>query len=348
MSPLENLLDRLFTRRRWIIHVVFWMLVLAFYSVFFGRQNSNYLQTFFFVAMLLPVTVGTTYCVNYFLVPRFLLKEKYMLFILYFFYSLVISVFLEMMMVVLTFIFLAEHKIRNMSPASIDVFLLLTALLTVVFLSLAVKLLLHWRTSKEGYQRLMREKLEAELKFLKTQLHPHFLFNTLNNLYYLTTEKSERAPGAILQLSEILDYVMHGSRDVYVPVEKEWRQVRNYIDLELLRYEDRLRIDAQISPNTDGYTIAPMMLITLVENAFKHGVMRTSGKAWIKMDVKCEDEAVKIVVSNGRGQGASKNGIGLTNLRNQLGLLYPSRHTLLIDGTDNEFKVELILSGKRQ
>lgn len=259
MYRLGNLIDYLFSRQRWVIHVFFWLLVLMFYVIFFGHKNSNYLLTFFFVGLLMPVTIGATYFLNYYLVPRFLMKERYGFFLLYFIYTLLGSLFLEMMIAMFTFIIMAEVKIKDMSPASVDVIFFLTSLLMVVFFGVAIKMLLHWRKSKEDYQKLMRDKVEAELKFLKVQLNPHFLFNTLNNLYYLTTEKSEKAPQAILQLSEMLDYVMHSSKSVFVPLEKELKQVANYIALELLRYEDRVRVDTAMAGQPEGKMIGPMI-----------------------------------------------------------------------------------------
>ncbi len=129
MNRLESFLDYLFSRQRWVIHVFFWLLILAFYVVFFGRKNSNYLQTFFFVGLLMPVTIGTTYFLNYYLVPRYLMKERFGFFLLYFVYTLIGSLFMEMMISMLTFIVMAEIKITDMSPASIDIFFLLTSLL---------------------------------------------------------------------------------------------------------------------------------------------------------------------------------------------------------------------------
>ena len=347
MIRLEKLIDQIFTRHRWTVHVLFWILIVALYSVFFGRQNNNYLQTFFFVGLLIPVVAGTTYFLNYYLVPRYLLKERYLPFLVYFVYTLIFSVFLEVMIMVLTFVLLAEWQIRNMSPASIDIFFLTTSLLMVVFLGVAIKLLLHWRKSKEDYQKLMHEKVEAELKFLKIQLNPHFLFNTLNNLYYLTSEKSEKAPKAILQLSEMLDYVMQSGKSVVVPLERELKQVENYIGLEMLRYENRIQVDFKTAPNLDGWTIAPMILITLVENAFKHGVMKVAGQSWISIVITDSAAHLLISIRNSRKNPVAGNGIGLSNLRNQLDLVYGEKYRLNIDDTNlHEFAVTLTLTGR--
>lgn len=341
MTRLEKTIDNLFIHRRWVIHCVFWMIILVLYVILFGRQNSNYIQTLFFVGLLMPVTIGTTYFFNYFLVPRYLMKERYGFFLLYFFYTLIVSVFLEGVIMIITFILIAEFQIKNMSPASIDFFFLFSSLLMVVFLGISIKMLLHWRESKEDYQKLMREKVESELNFLKVQLNPHFLFNTLNNLYYLSTEKSDKTPQAILQLSEMLDYVMSSSKVGDVPLVEELKQVDNYIGLELLRYEDRVRIERTITGHVDGCRIGPMLLITLIENAFKHGVMKVSGKSWIKFAVDAQVRQLTISISNSRGK-TSGNGIGLDNLRSQLDLLYGREYSMRIDTIKpDEFSVNL-------
>lgn len=343
MSSIEKFLDYLFTNHRWLVHSVYWLLVLVLYVLFFGRQNSNYLQTLFFVGLLMPVTVATTYFLNYFLLPRFLLKDQYFRFILYFLYTLVASIFLELMMVVITFIFLAEVNIRNMTPASVDTFFLMTSTLMVAFFGMAVKLLLHYKRSKEKLEQARHEKMMAELKFLKAQLNPHFLFNTLNNLYYLTIEKSDRAPEAVLHLSEILDYVLNASKVDFVPFEREWKQVQNYIALESLRYEDRVQVSVSLHTPAEQNRIAPMVLLTLVENAFKHGVMQVAGKSWIVLNVRNTPGEINIHISNSQRVSSSGHGIGLNNLRNQLDHIYSDQYTLTIEdkASEEQFAVNL-------
>jgi two-component system LytT family sensor kinase len=348
MNRLEKFIDHLFTHKRWAVHVLFWMLILFLYVVFFGRKNSNYIQTFFFVGLLMPVTVGATYFLNYYLVPRFLMKERYAFFLLYFIYTLIAAIFLEMVVAMLTFIVMAEIQIKNMSPASFDVFFLLVSLLMVVFLGVSIKLLLHWRQSKEDYHKLMRDKTDTELKVLKAQLNPHFLFNTLNNLYYLALEKSDKTPKAILQLSDMLDYVMRTSKSVRVPLEDELKQVDNYIGLELLRSEDRVSVETVISGKVEECTIGPMILITLIENAFKHGIMKMAGMSWIKLSVDSSAERMIISVSNSWKAKAPGNGIGLENLRRQLNLLYGEEFQLFIESNrPDEFAVNLTILDAR-
>jgi len=276
-------------------------------------------------------------------VPRYLMRDRFGIFLLYLIYTLIAFLFLEMMISMITFIVIAEVRIKNMSPASFDFFFLLTSLLMMVFLGIAIKIILHWRKSKEDYQKLMRDKVETELKFLKAQLNPHFLFNTLNNLYYLSTEKSDKAPQAILALSEILDYVLHAGKSVLVPLREELKQVDNYIALELLRYEDRVSIETNYSGDLDRHKIGPMILITLIENAFKHGVMPVAGKAWINFRVECKEYSVVISMSNSTQVKVSGSGIGLANLKSQLNYLYNDNFVLTVNRESAEFLVKMEL-----
>lgn len=343
MNKEQPFAGYVFERQRWVVHVLFWLVVLAFYVVFFGRRNSNYIQTFFFVGLLMPVTIATTYFLNYYLIPRYLMRERYRLFLLYFLYTLVASLYFEMMIAMLTLIVMAELNIREMSPASFDMFFMLTSLLMVVFFAMGIKMMLHWRTTERDHQRLMSDKIAAELKFLKGQLNPHFLFNTLNNLYYLSTQKSDKTPKAILQLSEILDYVMNSGKTVFVPLERELREAENYIALEMLRYEGRVKTEFIVDGETTAHVIGPMILITLIENAFKHGVMQSTQASWIKIYVACDEKGVVISICNSVGNILPGKGIGLENLRSQLNYLYEGRHSIAIEDKGESFGINLVL-----
>jgi LytS/YehU family sensor histidine kinase len=344
MIAVGRMIDAVFSRHRWVLQVVFWLFVLLWYGVYFGRQNSNYLQTLFFVGMLLPVTIGASRFLNYYLVPVFLLRERYGFFALYFLYTVIGVLFLELIIVFVTFAIIAEWNVTQMSPASIDVFFLLGSLLTVIFLGLAVKLLLHWRKSQDEYHELLLTKAQEELKLLRSQLNPHFLFNTLNNLYYLTTQRSEKAPEAILQLSEMLDYVLYSGKADFVPLEEEWKQVQNYIGLKLLHYEERLNVDSRVTGDIQRCTVAPMMLLTLIENAFKHSVMKEAGTAWIRVVMHCAKDKLEISVTNSCRNKKGGGGIGLQNLRRQLNILYRDKHVLRInEDLKDQYQVELSL-----
>lgn len=327
MIRLELLIDQLY-KQRWPLHVFFWTVIVFLYVLFFGRQSSNYQQTLLLVSLLMPITIGASYFLNYRLVPNYLLKGYYKKFIAYFIYTILASVYAEMLIVIFIFISLAEVKVGNMTPASIDIFFLLLALLMAVLLAGAIKLFKHWIESKERNQKLIKEKAEAELKFLKTQLHPHFLFNTLNNLYFLATQKSERTPTAILALSEILDYVLNSGKRKFVSLAEELQQVENYIALELLRYEDRVEIKSSVTGSGHTVELPPLVIISLIENAFKHDVLPNAGKASIEWRVQIGNKQLEIYVSNSCKNRGDQRGIGLDNLRNQLDLLYGDAYSL--------------------
>jgi hypothetical protein len=347
MNRLITWLDDIIIKKRWILHVAFWLATLLLYSIFFGRRNNNFLLTLFFVGLLMPVVVASTYFFNYYLIPRFMIRGRYFLFLLYSVYTILSALFLEIMVALLTFLVMAELRIQNMSPASVDIFFLLASFLLVLFLGVAIKMVSHWRQSKTDYQALMLEKIEMELRFLKAQLNPHFLFNTLNNLYFLSTEKSEHAPKAILALSEILDYVMRSGKKVFVPLTSELKQVENYIALELLRYEDRVQISWNVTGNIDQQEIGPMIVITLIENAFKHGVMPVTGKSFIGISLNAHENQIDISVRNSNHHTQTGNGIGLLNLKSQLDHLYHNKYKMKIDTEKHdEFVVTLVLNSK--
>jgi LytS/YehU family sensor histidine kinase len=339
VSPLETINSK----NRWVVHVAFWVFVLILYSLLFAHGSNQFWHTVLFVGLLMPVTISATYLLNYFLVPTYLLRGRYASFALYFLYTLVGALFLEMWIVVLTFIVVAELNMKAMSPGSINLTFLLTSLLMIIFLGVALKMLSHWQKSKDDYNQLMRDKIEAELKFLKVQLNPHFLFNTLNNLYYLSIEKSDQTPKAILALSEMLDYVLHEGKSQLVSLSREVTQLRNYIELEKLRYGNRLVVELTTNGNLESVTIPPMMLITLVENSFKHGAMPTADNSWIKIAVSNSD-VLRVEIRNSWKRIAMGEGIGLTNIKSQLEILFPQKHSLEIDSSRaNEFGVVLII-----
>lgn len=345
MNQVEALLDRILSKR-WALHAVFWFSIVVVYVFFLGKQSENYFQTFILVLLLIPVTMATTYFLNYRLIPEYLMKERFVKFITYFLYTILASLFIEMMIIILLFIVLADSHIKNMNPASIDIFFLLSALLMVVFLAGAIRLLGYWRKSRDNYQALMKEKIETELRFLKSQLNPHFLFNTLNNLYYLATQKSDKTPKAILALSEILDYVLHSGKTSLVPLHKEVEQMNNYIHLELLRYEDRVHVSITNEGDLTSWSLPPMTLLTLLENAFKHGVMPMVNQSWISVKIVCTPATLNLLISNSSlGEVQPGRGIGLHNLRNQWQLLYGDRFALVVHSElPNRFDVNLQLS----
>lgn len=197
---------------------------------------------------------------------------------------------------------------------------------------------------KQSTQQLRIEKQAAELKYLKSQTNPHFLFNTLNNIYSLSRDKSDLAPESILRLSKILRYMLYEAGTEYVPIEQELKIISDYIALEQLRYDESLRINFNYDIEDMKQAIPPLLLIPLVENAFKHGVSETRGNPFIDIHLSVNKRQLNFVVKNSieptsENQGVKEN-IGLSNLRRQLELLY-KEYDLSVQQFNSEFTATL-------
>ncbi|WP_235295172.1 sensor histidine kinase [Portibacter lacus] len=212
--------------------------------------------------------------------------------------------------------------------------------------------LLAWDSFYERQQeqarihQLEKEKLNTELKFLKAQLNPHFLFNTLNNLYSFVVNGSPKAPDIILKLSGILDYVLYKSQKAFVPLVEEVEAIENFIALEQVRYGPRLEIEFNRSEALNA-SISPLLLLSVVENAFKHGASGDIDNPRIIIEINDNGESINCKVWNtksafiGEINDEYKEGIGLTNIKRQLDLVYPGRYNFDIEDTDDSFSISL-------
>ena len=216
---------------------------------------------------------------------------------------------------------------------------------TIVGLALAIKLLNNWYLKQQETVQLSREKINAELQLLKSQVHPHFLFNTLNNIYSFILNRSPRAPEMIKKLSTLLNYILNECDRPLVPLSKELSLIRDYMELERIRYGDKLSMNMHIQGNASGKMISPLLLIPFVENSFKHGTSRMLTHPWVNLDIAIEDRSLNFKISNNKpeqsNEPVNKKGIGLNNVKKRLQLLYPGTHSLFI--TENEMSYDVIM-----
>ena len=194
-----------------------------------------------------------------------------------------------------------------------------------------------------------KQKTVVELKALKAQINPHFFFNTLNSIYSMALDKDDRLPGTVLQLSDLMRYFLYVSRDNFILLEKDLTVVKEYIALQKLRSNPQLDIETKISGEISDQQIAPLLLITFLENAFKHGAKGSSGNTFIKLDIKVEKNKLNFTLENNKGiidkvNTGDHNGLGLENVKRQLELLYPGKHLLNIKVEQDRFVVALQLS----
>jgi sensor histidine kinase YesM len=218
-------------------------------------------------------------------------------------------------------------------------------LTTMIGIAVAIKLMKRWWMKLKETEEFAREKARADLQLLKAQIHPHFLFNTLNNIYFFTLNASPLAPGMIKKLSGILHYILNECDHVLVPLEKELRMIQDYIALENIRYGEEMQLDVAINGNTKNKYIAPLLLIPFVENSFKHGASKMILHPAIRMNVIIEGDELVFFITNSKPllqeSTPRQAGLGLKNVKKRLQLLYPGRHKLNIVSEPESYAVLL-------
>ncbi|TND07442.1 MAG: putative two-component system sensor protein, no kinase domain [Bacteroidetes bacterium] len=217
----------------------------------------------------------------------------------------------------------------------------------VTGISIGLGLYEDWRKTQSERETLQKAALESELSFLKSQVSPHFLFNTLNNIYSLSVTKSEHAPDAVLKLSGLMRYMLYDASEKNVPVEKELQYLADYIELQKLRLTEKVKIAYEVKGQPGTSEISPLLLIPFVENAFKHGISY-SGESTIHISISCSSSELSLHVLNpvaatAGDQKDKSSGVGLANVKKRLALLYPGKYKLDISNDGRHFSVALHL-----
>lgn len=218
------------------------------------------------------------------------------------------------------------------------------AALMILLLSLPLLLAMQWSKQRAALLLLEKEKTQAELDLLKQQLNPHFFFNTLNNLYALSLQQSPHTPEVVLELSDLMRYVLYTAQQPYVAIDEEVDYLRHYLHLQSIRLKDEFDLTFTVQIQDETFLIAPLLLIVLMENAFKHGIEPAGGSGFLRMSLRIDSNRLYFRAENSFvGQEKSQPGIGLSNLQKRLELLYPGRHRLQFYTQENLFKAELEL-----
>lgn len=333
-----------------VLHLLFWVGVLFFYTYFFGGNRTNFSDTLKFSLFLMPITIATTYVSIYKLIPDYLIPKRYWRFGLYSIYTLIISVYLLFISIFFSLIYLSNFEYAEMNPATKNIIFIATAVYLVVVVVSAFKLLKlnfeHTSRAKLLETKILDAQLklkEQELNYLKMQIHPHFLFNTLNTMYGFALKKADQTPDMILKLSNLLDYLLYQAEKPFVLLTEEIAHIKDYIELEKMRFHDTLKVNTNISVDSEAITIAPMLLIPFIENSFKHGNIK-NGVLTISIELTASWEQIHFRIINSNANHAPSNqGIGLENIKKRLELLYPKTHELTIRDTPDTFEVELLL-----
>ena len=221
-----------------------------------------------------------------------------------------------------------------------------TNLFIVIFLGM-IRFAVDWFEFEARQKNVENERLTAELNFLKAQINPHFLFNTLNNLYYLAYTQSQKTTEVIAKLSQMMRYMIYDSNYSLVPLSKEIEYMENYISLERLRLNEEIPIRLTVEGgNPQDHLIAPLIFITFLENAFKHGVSNNHPKAWVDVSIQLKGNECVYRVENSKipftkPEAEQKSGIGLQNVKRRLELSYPGKYSLSVNDLTDRYSVQL-------
>jgi sensor histidine kinase YesM len=331
------------SRHRLLMHVLFWIAAIIFFFFVF-RKNENPMVTLFNSLGFLPGHMIFVYSLLYFVLPRYVLKEKITRAILWMLVILSVSLFYMRLADVYFIHYSGSNHLWLPKNYARSIF----AIFSVGWIAVTIKLVKYWYLEKEVQQRLEKEKLIVELQLLKSQLHPHFLFNTLNSLYSLTLEQSQQAPFVVLKLSSLLRYILYECNEPYTSLSKEIENIRNYVGLEQSRFRERLDISLSFTGDITNKTIAPLLLLPFVENSIKHGISEQLDKSWINLHLHVEEDKLNFKLINSRDQqqqtDPQAHGLGLQNVQRRLNLLYPGQqHSLKLTSEEDTYMVSLII-----
>lgn len=350
--------NRQHIRFRWnpvFIHILAWTIVFLFPLLFIERVESmRRMHDFSLMKFYIqPICIAVIFYINYlWLIDRVLFRKKPVQFILYNVLLIVVAnvVIYLVHHMLLPNEFIPRHPGPGPRPPR-PVFMQWQDSITLalmVGLSVAIKMTQKWIVTEKERQQLEQERTEAELKNLKNQLNPHFLFNTLNNIYSLIAISPDRAQSAVLELSKMLRYVLYENAQAYVPMEKELEFNHNYIELMRLRLARHVKVEVDMPRGLcRGYQIAPLLFITLIENAFKHGTSATEPSFVTIVMREPSPGVIECRIENScfpkNENDKSGSGIGLKNLSRQLELLYPGKYTLHAESDARVYRSSLTI-----
>ena len=344
------------TAQRIALHVTFWLVFTMMYAVIstaFAQPSDlaiampwRFLRFWAYEIAMLPLKLVAVYGLLYFLIPLYLVPRKYglaLLIVVTLLMPLLILYRLEMYYIMYPLMY-GEYP--NFKPIE-GRRLLFSFLDFVPALASAatIKLLRQHLLSQQREKQLIHEKLQSELDFLRSQINPHFLFNTLNNIYALARRGSPHTSEVIMRLSKILRFMLYECNQMAIPLQNELKVIKDYIALEKLRYNHRLKINYDEVLEDSDRKIAPLLLLPLVENAFKHGVSESRFDSVVDIKIRQFEDDFSFVVTNEYcDHNQPKNdGIGIANVRRQLELIYPNQHQFEINYDQNKFNVMLSL-----
>ena len=324
----------------WSFHVLIWAAfwVMMGVPLSYGRNLLN-------MIMWVPAFIIFGYPLVYGAIPHLLLKGKVWQFFLLVLLWGVAGIYIDVAYRGYILIPAQEAMgLDNILPRGPLAFCYL-CMTTSAASPMIIKFFTLWTTKQREWMSAQQEKMPAELQLLKAQVHPHFLFNTLNNIYSFSLLNSTKTPDLILKLSSLLSYMLYDCKAEEVRLEKEIEIMENYVDLESERYGDKIEISWNVEGDVKNEFISPLLMLPFLENAFKHGISEQIEKCWLSVDISVKKNTLLFKVANSKNEFVhnSTNGIGINNVKKRLNLIYPNRHELRINDEGNFFVVSLLV-----
>jgi hypothetical protein len=345
--------------KRVLLHSTFWISILMTVFITENWENPGEYKFFFFCHYLLAfiIFIIVSYFNLYFLIPKYFKNKRFLRYSLWLVFVLIGGA-ASILVLNYGFHYLIKDS-DSFNPHSIPdhkhftVFYFFHVMfgeamfLISTFFFFIMEEWIRFQGITIKLKEIESQKVHSELQALKAQINPHFLFNTLNNIYSHSLDHSPKTSEMIMKLSELMSYILYECHDEKVEIQSELKFIKNYIELEKLRFEDLLQVELNISEANSHEKIVPLIFIAFIENAFKHVGHKMKNKQYVKVDLLIEPNLIllKVVNSiNGQARATLKeSGIGIENVRKRLEMLYPDKHTLEILKTEEEFKVELTI-----
>jgi len=328
-------------------HTLFWGLLWLFYAFFFSYNSNNTNFVLIFATLLIPITAIPSYLMVLVLIPKYLSKKKFSLFGIYSILTFLFTTFCILLFLIVSVSYINHIEFEDLPPMGRNyAYLTILVYLVVAFVSFESIWRKNAQTIKQNNELqnlILNTKFKAkeqELAYLKNQIHPHFLFNTLNTIYGLALKNSKETPYIILKLSNLLDYILYQANKPTVRLIDELRHLEQYIDLERIRFKDTLKVNFTNEIENQDLLITPLLLLPFVENAFKHGSI-IDGFLNVIIDISVIDKELNFSIKNSANHNITSEGLGLKNIKERLEILYPNAHDLKIDSNPNWFTVNL-------
>jgi sensor histidine kinase YesM len=349
---MNNLYRKTIQQSAWFRNILYWAFAAILLLLIFSNRSYDINIRLVTVAVLVLMSFGLTQLINKFLVPKYLFTGRYFLFGYLVLGTFIVSIWINMICIIAILWVTLRNQSGIALPNVSDLILLVSGSYIVILFATFVHFIKETFARQQERDRLARQKVEIDsklqetrLKLLQGQLHPHFLFNMLNNLYGLWMEKSAETPEVILKLSSLLDYMLYECNAELVPLHREIDFIKSYVELETIRHDSRLQLDMDFPEIPKDIKIAPLLLFVLVENAFKHGAHRNAGQSNVSIKLTLNANGVDFVVQNNfNSQKNSTPGIGLKNLQERLLLFYPNNHRLNLKNEQNIFTASLYIN----